>query len=53
MLPDHWLSVGLGSGAQQSINPQYFAAVGDPAVVDLIFDPRLCLDGHIEKQRYP
>ncbi len=27
------------------------AAVGDPPVVDLVFDPRLCLDGAAEEQR--
>ncbi len=42
--------LGLGGGAQQAVDAQYSAAAGDPAVVDVILNPRLCLDGAAEKQ---
>lgn len=38
----------MGGGAQQALHAQYPAAVGDPALVDVFFNTRLCLDGHFE-----
>ena len=51
LLPAAGLSAGLGGGAQQTVHAKYSAAAGDPAIVDLIPDPRLCVDGAAEKQR--
>lgn len=51
LLPAAGLPAGVGGGAQQALHAQYPAAVGDPALVDVFFNTRLCLDGHFEKQR--